>query len=202
MWRIFRIFFRKSVYPAPRRFSPRYKRPQADYSRAYKKNALSDAEVRTRIRDLHQGQVLSVVDGDTAIVMIGRDENVVRLDSVDCPEGGQVWGNCAANGLKKLIEGRIVCLEQHGQDPYGRTLATIYIWDKDEVGLINVNERMVMLGHAWVMRLYYDHLPSDRQQKLNQLEKWARSKRVGLWSETNPIPPWRWRKMNENSGGK
>ena len=62
----------------------------------------------------------------------------------------------------------------------------------------NVNERMVTLGHAWVMRMYYDHLPKSRQQKLNQLERWAKSKRVGLWKTDNPIPPWQWRQLGSN----
>jgi endonuclease YncB( thermonuclease family) len=30
---------------------------------------------------------------------------------------------------------------------------------------------------------------------LNQLERWAKSKRVGLWKTDNPIPPWKWRKQ-------
>ena len=59
---------------------------------------------------------------------------------------------------------------------------------------MNVNERMVTLGHAWVMRRFYNHLPKDRQQKLNRLERWARSKMVGLWQTPDPIPPWMWRK--------
>jgi endonuclease YncB( thermonuclease family) len=58
---------------------------------------------------------------------------------------------------------------------------------------VNVNERMVTLGHAWVMRKFYDHLPDDRQRNLNRLEAWARSKKVGLWRTPSPVPPWRWR---------
>jgi micrococcal nuclease len=187
------------VGKAPRRQRQRRERPLPNHESAYKKFALSEAEVKKRIRDFYSAQVMHVVDGDTAIVTIGRDENIVRLDSINCPEGGQPWGDIAAFGLIKLIGGRVVQLEQHGQDPYGRTLATIYVQHSSENGWINVNERMVMLGHAWVMRKYYDHLPQDRQQKLNRLERWARSKRVGLWHEQNPIPPWKWRNTNELS---
>jgi endonuclease YncB( thermonuclease family) len=52
---------------------------------------------------------------------------------------------------------------------------------------------MIMLGHEWVMRMFYDHLPEDRQDKLNSLERWARSKKMGLWKAPNPVPPWEWR---------
>lgn len=167
--------------------------------KAYKIKAKTDAEVRARMSDLPKVQVVHVKDGDTAVVMIGRDENVVRLDSIDCPEDGQSWGDTAAFGLIKLIGGKTVLLEQHGQDHHGRTLATIYAYQIDKQEWINVNERMVMLGHAWVSRKYSDHLPPDRQAKLKRIERWAQSKRVGLWHEPNPVPPWNWRYEDRNS---
>ncbi|RKZ66687.1 MAG: hypothetical protein DRQ48_10570 [Gammaproteobacteria bacterium] len=94
----------------------------------------------------------------------------------------------------KLIGGKTVQLEAHGTDVHGRTLGTLFVHLREKGEWQNVNERMVTLGHAWVMRLFYDHLPKSRQQKLNQLERWAKSKRVGLWKTTNPVPPWKWRK--------
>lgn len=91
----------------------------------------------------------------------------------------------------KLIGGRKVLLEIYGQDQYGRTLATIFV--KKGAEDLNVNEQMVMLGHAWVMRRYYGHLSEARRRRLNQLENWAKTKRVGLWRSENPTPPWEWR---------
>jgi micrococcal nuclease len=158
-------------------------RPKRDDAKAYKKEALPEALVKRRIGGLPQGQVISIVDGDSVILAINRDENMVRLDSMA--------------GLIKMIGGRTVYLELHGQDGYCRTLATVYVQGRKEDEWINVNERMVMLGHAWVMRYHFDHLPPGRQQKLIRLERWARSNRVGLWSQTNPVPPWRWRRESE-----
>ncbi len=48
------------------------------------------------------------------------------------------------------------------------------------------------------MRRFYDHLPKDRQDQLNRLERWARSKKVGLWKTPNPIPPWKWRSGDDS----
>jgi micrococcal nuclease len=143
---------------------------------------------------------LQFVDGDTVLITKGSGEVVVRLDSIDCPEGGQDWGDNAKDGLVKLVGGQRVQVEEHGIDDYGRTLATLYIRHSNGQDWQCVNERMVTLGHAWVMRRYYDHLPPDRQDKLNKLEAWAKSKNVGLWSTPNPIPPWQWRlKSREHS---
>ena len=169
-------------------------KPQSDIATPKKVRARSEAEVRSALDTLPKAKTIKVIDGDTVIVHQGRHPIRVRLDSIDCPEDGQEWGDIATFGLIKLIGGRHVHLETHGTDDYGRTLATIFVYDPKKAEWVNVNERMVMLGHAWVMRIYYDHLPRDRQDKLNRLQSWARSKRVGLWSRADPVPPWEWRK--------
>lgn len=136
--------------------------------------------------------VQHVVDGDTVIVSGSWwSETWIRLAHIDCPEDGQEWGNIATAGLIKMIGGRHVYLETHGIDVHGRTLATIYV--RSDGQLVNVNERMVMLGHAWVARQWYRDLPERRKQQFDRLERWAKSKRVGLWRTSNPIPPWEWR---------
>ncbi|MBK9243281.1 MAG: thermonuclease family protein [Burkholderiales bacterium] len=147
--------------------------------------------------DLRRVKVRYVLDGDTVIVSDAWSDIRVRLDSIDCPEEGQDWGNTAKAGLIKLIGGRHVHIESHGTDIHGRTLATIYVRHAQGSDWINVNERMVMLGHAWVSRMHYHHLPGPRRHRLTQLERWARSKRVGLWKSNGPIPPWEWRKGPE-----
>lgn len=143
-------------------------------------------------KDLLKAKVRYVIDGDTVIVCTPESEFRVRLSAIDCPEDGQDGGDAATKALIKLILGRFVHLETYGLDPHGRTLATIYVMIGSE--LINVNERMVMLGHAWVMPQYYGHLSKSRRWQLNRLERWARSKRIGLWKVENPTPPWEYRR--------
>ena len=160
-------------------------------SESQKVHSANDVE---RIQTLPSVKVQHVIDGDTVIVASTSSQLKVRLDSIDCPEHGQEWGDIATRGLIKLIGGKSVKLEVHGIDAHGRTLGTLFVYLQDKGEWQNVNERMVTLGHAWVMRLYYGHLPKSRQQKLNQLERWAKSKSVGLWKTDNPAPPWKWRK--------
>lgn len=173
--------------------SPRHSTPVKVVGNTDKKKALNGYAARALIESYPKAKVVYVIDGDTVIVTKGWDKIKIRLDSIDCPEDGQHWGDTATYGLRKLVGGRNVHLEAHGIDCYGRTLATIYVKSANGEEWINVNERMVTLGHAWVMRMFYDHLPKDRQGKLNRLENWARSKKVGLWRTQNPIPPWQWR---------
>jgi micrococcal nuclease len=101
----------------------------------------------------------------------------VRLDSIDCPEDGQPWGNDSKFGLIKLIGGRNIRLEPHGHDEYERMFATVYVKSKSNNEWINVNAKMIVCGHAWVMRGFYKHLPKERQNDLNSKERWAKSKK-------------------------
>ena len=188
---------KKSSYQSSRNSYPQKQAARSDQQKssqgAYKTRAQSAAEVKEGIKKFPEVKVEHIIDGDTVIVVKNWHKIKIRLDSIDCPEDGQHWGDTAKYGLIKLIGGRKVRLEEHGIDPYERTLATIYVQHGYGSEWMNVNERMVTLGHAWVMRRFYDHLPKDRQNKLNRLERWARSKKVGLWKTPNPIPPWKWR---------
>lgn len=185
--RVTRPFRTTKSYQKPRR-----SRAQSS-SRTNIKNALSGDAISEIIQDLPNVKVRRVIDGDTVIILQGRNEVSIRLDSIDCPEDGQPWGDTAKYGLIKLIGGQHVHIEEHGVESHGRTLATIYVMNKQKNEWMNVNERMVTLGHAWVMRRFYNHLPKDRQDKLNSLERWSKSKKIGLWGTENLIPPWEWR---------
>ncbi len=138
-------------------------------------------------------KVHHVIDGDTIIVGDAWSNFRVRLDSIDCPEDGQPWGDTAKYGLIRFIGGQKIRLEPHGYDKYDRMVATVYVKNNVDNEWINVNAKMVVCGHAWVMRRFYKHLPKERQKDLNSKEYWAKSKKVGLWKTENPIPPWKWR---------
>lgn len=191
---ILRAFVTEPTRPPPRQ------RALVQVINTEKLKAQSRADVPGLLECFPRAKVFKVVDGDTVIVEMGWGRMKIRLDSVDCPEDGQYWGDTAKHGLIKLIGGRYVHLEEHGLDFHGRMLATIYVRHPKDERWVNVNERMVTLGHAWVMRKFYDHLPDDRQRNLNRLEAWARSKKVGLWRTPGPVEPWRWRseKLSRN----
>ena len=159
------------------------------------KHQQKSASTQNRL-DIHEHpevKVQRVIDGDTVVVIYNRQQVKIRLDAIDCPEDGQEWGDIATYGLIKLIGGKTIRMEIHSTDIYNRTVATLYVQQKYEADWINVNEKMVTLGHAWVMRRYYQHLPKERQNRLNDLERWAKSKKIGLWKTQSPTPPWQWR---------
>ena len=159
-------------------------------------HAATTPDMKQYIANIPRYKVEQVIDGDTITVSTLEDEKRIRLDSIDCPEDGQDWGGIAKDGLIKLIGDKHVHAEEYETDRLGRTIATLYVEDGSTSNWINVNDKMVELGHAWVMRQYYDHLPKDRRAELDKLESSAKLNKLGLWESLNPIPPWDWRKEN------
>ncbi|MBC7623589.1 MAG: thermonuclease family protein [Aeromicrobium sp.] len=124
------------------------------------------------------GKVIGITDGDTITVLREKTPVKIRLADIDAPESAQPFGNRAKQTLSDLAFGKVVRVDARGKDKYRRTLATIYIDDK------NVNAEMVRLGMAWV---YRKHAP--KKPGLYRIESEAKLARRGLWADSKPVPP-------------
>ncbi len=128
------------------------------------------------------GKVVAVKDGDTIVVLKGREEITVRLEGIDCPESGQAFGTKAKQAASDLCFGKQVSLRVTGEDRYGRTLADVILPDGT-----SLNQELVRSGYAWWFRKYSD------DSTLQRLEAEAKENERGLWADTRSIPPWDWR---------
>lgn len=99
---------RKSLIKRPTWQSPhRHETIQPpNHRNTEKRKALSETAAKDVIEDFPKAKVLCIIDGDTVIVAKGWSQIKIRLDSIDCPEDGQYWGDTAKYGLIKLIGGR------------------------------------------------------------------------------------------------
>jgi endonuclease YncB( thermonuclease family) len=70
-------------------------------------------------------RVTRVIDGDTYEVLTGGQVLRVRLLGVDAPEHDQAFGLQATDSATALLRGRLVRLQRHGLDLYGRTLGKL-----------------------------------------------------------------------------
>ncbi|MES9907196.1 MAG: thermonuclease family protein [Candidatus Thiodiazotropha sp.] len=132
----------------------------------------------------YQASVVKITDGDSLVVLVGREQIRIRLSEIDCPERKQPWGSRAKQALAAYSFRKMVNVFPVTEDRYGRTVATIF------VDGINVNKAMVQDGHCWVYRRYVQDI------NFYDLENEARAARRGLWSipETDRVPPWEWRR--------
>jgi endonuclease YncB( thermonuclease family) len=129
------------------------------------------------------GKVVGVKDGDTLEIMNGRTAVVVRLHGIDCPEHGQPFGREARRAASELAFGKTVTVLPRNRDRYGRTVASVTL-----PGHSDLAHTLLARGLAWWYRKY-----APRDANLRLLEENARDRRLGLWSDLAPIPPWSWR---------
>ena len=111
-------------------------------------------------------------------------KQLIRMSGIDAPEITQAYGKNARRALQTALLGKKVRLQDISQDRYGRTLATVYLGNKDQ------NLNMVATGNAWVYRRY-NSLPH-----YIEAEQTAWSQKIGLWQKKNPMYPEDWRHKN------
>lgn len=132
-------------------------------------------------------RVVGIHDGDNLRCLDKANvQHKIRLAGIDAPELGQPFGSRAREPLAQLAMNKSVTLEIHGKDCYQRTLATVQVDGR------NVNLQMVEDGFAW----HYKQYSKDRP--LAVAEENARRGERGLWSDSNPVQPWEWRKSERD----
>ena len=126
------------------------------------------------------GKVVSIHDGDTIAVLQGKQQVKVRLYGIDAPELKQPYGKKSKQFLANLIAGEVVEVEENGKDRYKRTIGTVYLGNTD------INAQMIENGYAWAYRKF--------SKKYVPQESKAKSQKLGLWQDKEPVPPWEWRR--------
>ena len=151
-----------------------------------------------------EGMVRRVYDGDT-IELVTRESSrlKVRLYGIDAPEAsrpdsqGQPFGREARRTLMFKVMGRRVQVDIQDSDQHNRAVAVIRYSGRD------INREMLAEGMAWAYRQY---LKAPYADAYMDAEKLAKSRRLGLWRESSPVPPWEFRhpqkKSRTHGGGR
>jgi len=135
------------------------------------------------------GKVVAVADGDTITVLDAlRQQHRIRFQGIDAPESGQDFGAKAKQHLSDHVFGKEVTVEYEKSDRYGRTLGKVLLGQQD------VNREMLRAGLAWHYKFYErEQTPQDRETYSFE-EARARQRKIGLWSQPSPTPPWDFRR--------
>jgi endonuclease YncB( thermonuclease family) len=138
------------------------------------------------------GKVVGVSDGDTVTVLDAKYiQHKIRLAGIDAPEKKMPFGNRAKQLLSDLVFGKEVVAEIGKTDRYGREVGKILINGRD------ANLAMVEAGLAWHYKTYQKEQSANDRLLYATAEDQARSRRIGLWVDLDPIPPWDWRKASK-----
>ena len=130
--------------------------------------------------------VTAVTDGDTIQVELESGYTIVRLKEIDAPELDQPFGEKSKQVLVSKILGKKVIIEGTEIDRYSRLLSDI------KIGNRSICRELVQEGYAWHFKQY------SNNSQLDAAEKSAIKNRRGLWSDNNPIAPWKFRQQKRN----
>lgn len=137
-----------------------------------------------------RAQIVEVTDGDTFLAKRSDGQTAtIRLFGVDAPETDQPYGLRALKAARQIIGGRRVRVTVEEIGAYGRAVARVRV-DGGNLGPL-----LVQQGLGWWYRKY---APSATE--LARLERQARNAHRGLWSQSNPVPPWDWRNRSPGDG--
>lgn len=129
-------------------------------------------------------EVVAVRDGDTIDVRIGGRTRRVEVAAIDCPEATQPFGPEATAATTELTAGATVRIGLRGAPGEGRIVASVRLPDGRDLA-----EELLRRGLAWWVAGTDDAAASA----LRAHEREARAARRGLWSQREPVPPWRLR---------
>lgn len=146
-----------------------------------------------------EARVVGVADGDTITVLDANNaQHRIRLSGIDAPERGQPFSGRSKQSLRRMVMGRLVRIEWDEMDRYGRFVGKVWV---TPAGInctqepcpktLDAGRAQLTVGLAW-------HYLGKQQGEEDRLayefdETEARARRVGLWSEPDPIAPWDWR---------
>lgn len=129
------------------------------------------------------GKVIKVKDGDTIDILFNGKPLTIRLAHIDCPEKAQPFGVAAKKFISDKCFGKVVIIQNESNYDRNGRLIGVVINEKGEI----LNKEIIKAGLAW----HFKQFSSDEQYA--ELENFARQKKVGLWFDENPVPPWEWR---------
>jgi len=143
-----------------------------------------------------EGKVVGITDGDTITVLVDRREVKVRVAGIDAPEKKQAFGQRSKEHLSDCAFGKSVSVEWNKTDRYGRTIGKVIV-DGVDCGL-----RQVELGMAWHYKAYAKEQSSTDRVAYAEAETKATDRKIGLWSDSHPMPPWEFRHPDKGSHGQ
>jgi endonuclease YncB( thermonuclease family) len=134
------------------------------------------------------GRVVGIADGDTLTVLdTSNQQRKVRLYGIDAPEKKQPFGTRSNQSLAALAFGKYAVVEWTKPDRYGRIVGKVIVCGQD------VRLRQIEAGLAWWYRKYAREQSSADQITYARAEEVARIARLGLWGDSQALPPWEYR---------
>jgi endonuclease YncB( thermonuclease family) len=138
--------------------------------------------------DILKGYVVGITDGDTLSILVERQQYKIRIAGIDAPERLQAWGDKAKTNISRLAFNQTAVADCPKVDRWDRKVCKVMV-NAIDIGLEQVKD-----GMAWWYRKYSKEQAPEDQSAYEHAELMAKMRRLGLWGDTNQIPPWDFRR--------
>ena len=133
-------------------------------------------------------RVITVHEGDRLTIHHDGRKETIYLKDIDCPDLTQPYGKQAKLVTAAFIGNRDVVVRGFNRDKQGRVSAEVLLHDGRNVG-----HELLKEGLAWWRR------SASSDASLEVVEELARASGKGLWADSDPVPPWKWKAPKKTS---
>ncbi|WP_434779343.1 thermonuclease family protein [Neisseria sp. Ec49-e6-T10] len=152
-------------------------------------------------------KVNDVIDGNNLICQKDHSNNIkIKICQTEAPELTQPFGEEAKNFLTEWLLNKEVYIQTYKETGNQTVYANVILEGKVS---IDISIALLEMGLAWNSPFCHrDEFDSEQtpihlydQPKIfknsfyHRKESQAKEKKLGLWSTSNPTPPWKWRKQ-------
>jgi len=107
--------------------------------------------------------------------------------------------------MSATVMSKPVAVEWEKVDRYGRVVGKVLVANPTcKIShcprTLDVSLAQVTVGLAWHYKHYQREQTGEDRELYDQAEKDARQRKVGLWGDPEPIPPWDWRHAPTGTG--
>ena len=129
------------------------------------------------------GTVVDILDGDRLTIQdADKRKHRIRLAEIDAPQRKQAFGDKSRQSLSALCLKKTAQVAWQAKDKNNRYVGQV------TCNGVDANAEQVRSGMAWVS-------PASTKpgSPLYELEAYARIRGLGLWADSDPVPPWEWK---------
>ena len=146
------------------------------------------APIRDTVESELFGQIPRVQGGDRFEFRRSGELHYIWIRGVKCPKPGQDYCSQAATATRNMTRGKVVRIDVVGQNESKVEIADVFVAEHDVEGVegdLNVGLELLRRGLGW-----FNETKFEKSELYRQAQASAKSKKIGLWSDVDPVPPW------------
>jgi len=142
----------------------------------------------------YTGQIRRAWGGDNFEVVDNRQLHFAFIRGIDTPEPYQTYFHEAKAVLQELSWKKNITVNVFDHDDWKREVCEVRISNPETGEAIDPALVLLQKGLAW-----FDQSNGPHAETYREAETLAKSKKIGIWSQSNPVPPWEFWEQQVNT---